>query len=125
MRTVPLLHRFAIWPELHTDRSEAEKAESSHTAWGACYGARINDPICAELVGAGRDLQRKTMKTAPVLEGTIGETGRFGPDGQDRRRRRRVKMTMPVHIWGGVGSTGALEDLAKPRDASPDGFLVA
>jgi CheY-like chemotaxis protein len=65
------------------------------------------------------------MKTGHVSEGTIGATGRFGPDGRDRRKRRRVKMTMPVHISGGIGSTDPFEDLAKTIDASRDGLLVA
>ena len=61
----------------------------------------------------------------PASKGNADATGRFGPDGRDRRRRRRVKMAMPVHIWGGVGSTDAFEDVGKTIDASRDGLLVA
>ena len=60
-----------------------------------------------------------------VSNGNAGATGRFGPDGSDRRRRRRVKLAMPVHIWGGVGSTDPFEDIVKTIDASRDGMLVA
>jgi len=34
-------------------------------------------------------------------------------------------MAMPVHIWGGVGSTDPFRDVGKTIDASRDGLLVA
>lgn len=63
-------------------------------------------------------------KLPPGTKGTQRATGRFGPDGRDRRRRRRVKLAMPVHIWGGVGSTDQFEDIGKTIDASRDGLLI-
>jgi len=61
----------------------------------------------------------------PAFKGNTNPTGRFGPDGRDRRRRRRVKLTMPVHIWGCIGSSDAFEDVGKTIDASRDGLLVS
>jgi CheY-like chemotaxis protein len=68
--------------------------------------------------------ERKMSKLSPGQKGTHGATARFGPDGRDRRRRRRVKLAMPVHIWGGVGSADEFEDVGKTIDASRDGLLV-
>src|ERR1700726_2041175 len=59
-----------------------------------------------------------------VLEANADTTALVSQRGQDRRRRRRVKMGMPVHIRGGVGSTDAFEDSATTIDASRDGLLV-
>jgi hypothetical protein len=51
--------------------------------------------------------------------------GRFGPDGRDRRRRHRARVTLPVHIRGGMGSLDAFDDDGTTIDASLDGLLVA
>jgi CheY-like chemotaxis protein len=61
----------------------------------------------------------------PISEVNAVATGRFGPDGRDRRRRRRVKLAMPVHICGGIGSIQPFEDVGKTINASRDGLLVA
>jgi len=61
----------------------------------------------------------------PVVRRKTGMPVRFGADPSDRRRRRRVKLAMPVHIRGGIGSTDTFEDVGKTIDASRDGLLVA
>ncbi|MGB9402909.1 MAG: response regulator [Candidatus Acidiferrales bacterium] len=47
------------------------------------------------------------------------------PSGAERRRRRRVKMDVPVQICGGIGTTDVFEDVCHSIDVSRDGILVA
>jgi CheY-like chemotaxis protein len=61
----------------------------------------------------------------PAPNADNATTGRFGPDGRDRRRRHRAKITLPVHIRGGMGSSDPFEDHGTTIDASCDGLLVA
>jgi CheY-like chemotaxis protein len=61
----------------------------------------------------------------PAPNADNATTGRFGPDGRDRRRRHRAKITLPVHIRGGMGSSDPFEDHGTTIDASRDGLLVA
>lgn len=60
---------------------------------------------------------------APIADAATN--GRFGPDGRERRRRHRAKITLPVHIRGGMGSPDPFEDDGTTIDASRDGLLVA
>jgi CheY-like chemotaxis protein len=60
-----------------------------------------------------------------AAETNAAPKGRFGPDGIDRRRRHRARVTLPVHIRGGIGSIHVFEDICKTIDASRDGLLVA
>lgn len=50
--------------------------------------------------------------------------GRYGSDGRDRRRRRRVKVALPVRIRGGMGSVEFFDDDGTTIDVSRDGMLL-
>lgn|GEM_PF-2467216 len=66
-----------------------------------------------------------TNTSTPKAIATGNSNGNFGPDGRDRRRRHRARVTLPVHIRGGMGSLDAFDDDGTTIDASLDGLLVA
>jgi CheY-like chemotaxis protein len=45
--------------------------------------------------------------------------------GAERRRRKRAKIAVPVHIRGGIERADAFEDLGNSVDASRDGLLLS
>src|SRR3984957_21333977 len=46
------------------------------------------------------------------------------PVGAERRRRRRAKMDVGVHVRGGMGTLAPFEDVGRTIDVSRDGLLL-
>jgi CheY-like chemotaxis protein len=47
-----------------------------------------------------------------------------GPRGAERRRHHRVKVSLPVRIRGGVGTSDPFVDLVKTTDVAREGLLI-
>jgi CheY-like chemotaxis protein len=65
--------------------------------------------------------------SSEMLAGAEVVSSAKGPaaPGAERRRLRRAKITVPVHIRGGIERVDTFEDLGNSVDASRDGLLLS
>ncbi|MFZ0634014.1 MAG: response regulator [Candidatus Acidiferrales bacterium] len=61
--------------------------------------------------------------TIPASAGATASAKKSSPNGVDRRRRRRAKITAQVHLLGGVGTAEQFQEICVSVDVSRDGLL--
>jgi CheY-like chemotaxis protein len=59
------------------------------------------------------------------LASRVSPNADLPPSGKERRRRRRVKMAVPVFVRGGIGTTDPFEEEATSIDVTRDGVMFA